>query len=161
MILPNPAMDAVPFTPLTAEFLDNMIENIEFLGASPYGVVRTDTTNGTALSGAGTFKTISLTGLTAGRTYQVFHNGPVLGVSGLGTATLVMKFDGVNIAHQSITTAGSSFQNPAMNISGWFVATGTNHTITITIEANGLTPSTTSTTQRTIVLALHNPTTNI
>lgn len=31
MALPNPGMDAVPFTPLTAEFLDNMIENIEAL----------------------------------------------------------------------------------------------------------------------------------
>lgn len=31
MSLPNPTMDAVPFTPLTAEFLDNMIENIESL----------------------------------------------------------------------------------------------------------------------------------
>lgn len=31
MSLPNPGMDAVPFTPLTAEFLDNMIENIESL----------------------------------------------------------------------------------------------------------------------------------
>jgi len=30
MALPNPGMDAVPFTPLTAEFLDDMIENIEF-----------------------------------------------------------------------------------------------------------------------------------
>ena len=31
MALPNPGMDAVPFTPLTAEFLDDMIENIESL----------------------------------------------------------------------------------------------------------------------------------
>ena len=31
MALPNPGMDAVPFTPLTAEFLDNIIENIESL----------------------------------------------------------------------------------------------------------------------------------
>ena len=31
MPLPNPDMDAVPFTPLTAEFLDDMIENIESL----------------------------------------------------------------------------------------------------------------------------------
>lgn len=31
MSLPNPGMDAVPFTPLTAEFLDDMIENIEAL----------------------------------------------------------------------------------------------------------------------------------
>jgi hypothetical protein len=33
MALPNPGMDAVPFTPLTAEFLDDMIENIESLSA--------------------------------------------------------------------------------------------------------------------------------
>lgn len=32
MALPNTSMDAVPFTPLTAEFLDDMIENIEYLG---------------------------------------------------------------------------------------------------------------------------------
>lgn len=32
MALPNSGMDAVPFTPLTAEFLDDMIENIEYLG---------------------------------------------------------------------------------------------------------------------------------
>ena len=31
MALPNPGMDAVPFTPLTAEFLDDIIENIESL----------------------------------------------------------------------------------------------------------------------------------
>jgi hypothetical protein len=31
MSLPNSGMDAVPFTPLTAEFLDDMIENIESL----------------------------------------------------------------------------------------------------------------------------------
>ena len=33
MSLPNPGMDAVPFTPLTAAFLDDMIENIEALAA--------------------------------------------------------------------------------------------------------------------------------
>lgn len=33
MALPNPGMDAVPFTPLTAEFLDDMIENIESLSS--------------------------------------------------------------------------------------------------------------------------------
>ena len=33
MSLPNPSMDAVPFTPLTAEFLDDMIQNIEALAA--------------------------------------------------------------------------------------------------------------------------------
>lgn len=33
MSLPNPGMDAVPFTPLTSEFLDNLIENIEALSA--------------------------------------------------------------------------------------------------------------------------------
>lgn len=42
MSLPNPTMDAVPFTPLTAEFLDNMIENTQYLadivdGVSPTG----------------------------------------------------------------------------------------------------------------------------
>lgn len=31
MPLPHPGLDAVPFTPLTAEFLDNMNENIESL----------------------------------------------------------------------------------------------------------------------------------
>lgn len=31
MALPNSGMDAVPFTPLTAEFLDEIIENIESL----------------------------------------------------------------------------------------------------------------------------------
>lgn len=30
-MLPNPGMDAIPFTPLTAEFLDDMIANIEAL----------------------------------------------------------------------------------------------------------------------------------
>ena len=33
MALPNPGMDAVPFTPLTAEFLDDMIENIQSLSS--------------------------------------------------------------------------------------------------------------------------------
>ena len=33
MALPNPGMDAVPFTPLTAEFLDDIIENIESLSS--------------------------------------------------------------------------------------------------------------------------------
>jgi hypothetical protein len=33
MPLPNSSMDAVPFTPLTAAFLDDMIENIEALAA--------------------------------------------------------------------------------------------------------------------------------
>jgi hypothetical protein len=33
MSLPNPGMDSVPFTPLTAEFLDDMIENINSLAA--------------------------------------------------------------------------------------------------------------------------------
>ena len=33
MALPHPGMDAVPFTPLTAEFLDSMIENIESLSS--------------------------------------------------------------------------------------------------------------------------------
>lgn len=33
MSLPNPSMDAVPFTPLTAAFLDQMIANIEALAA--------------------------------------------------------------------------------------------------------------------------------
>lgn len=33
MALPNPGMDAVPFTPLTAEFLDDMIQNIESLSS--------------------------------------------------------------------------------------------------------------------------------
>lgn len=33
MPLPNPGLDAVPFTPLTAQFLDDMIENIESLAA--------------------------------------------------------------------------------------------------------------------------------
>jgi len=33
MAFPNPSMDAVPFTPLTAAFLDQMIANIEALAA--------------------------------------------------------------------------------------------------------------------------------
>lgn len=33
MSLPNPGQDAVPFTPLTAEFYDDTIENIEALAA--------------------------------------------------------------------------------------------------------------------------------
>ena len=56
MALPNPGMDAVPFTPLTAEFLDDMIENIESLS------------DGTGFqNGAITTNTLAESAVTAGK----------------------------------------------------------------------------------------------
>jgi len=63
MALPNPGMDAVPFTPLTAEFLDDMIENIESLS------------DGTGFeNGAITTNTLADNGVTPAKLYD-FNSG--------------------------------------------------------------------------------------
>lgn len=56
MALPNTGMDAVPFTPLTAEFLDDMIENIESLSDGTGFETGAITTNTLADNGVTTDK---------------------------------------------------------------------------------------------------------
>lgn len=62
MALPNTGMDAVPFTPLTAEFLDDMIENIESLSDGTGFATGAITTNTLADNGV-TLSKIDRTGL--------------------------------------------------------------------------------------------------
>lgn len=83
MALPNLGMDAVPFTPLTAEFLDDMIENIESLaggtglndrsvslpkidGGATAGVLHTNASGVVSAAGAWTSWTPTLTNITTG-----------------------------------------------------------------------------------------------
>jgi len=47
MQLPNPGMESIPFTPLTAEFVDDMIENIEALAVGVGSI--TINSNGTSI----------------------------------------------------------------------------------------------------------------
>lgn len=79
MSLPNPGMDAVPFTPLTAEFLDNMIENIEAL-ADGSGLDAGSISNANLNTTAGEL----------GGTWQSWT--PTLGNFVVGSGTLIAKY---------------------------------------------------------------------
>lgn len=114
MALPNPGMDAVPFTPLTAEFLDDMIENIESLSDGTGfedGAITTNTLADNAVTAAKTSgiwweelgraslsslgNTIVVSGLPKRKTYKVIacirnsttaSNGTLLRINNNSTA---------------------------------------------------------------------------
>lgn len=157
ILVPENSVDSNALLPdsVTADKLD--IENI------PYGVFLVDTTNGSSIntSSAQTFKTINLSGLTVGRTYLVHSQGPTLAQNQAGTDGFEMRLDSTLLANSSVTPSTSGFQNPRMNLTGFFTATNTSHVLTLRVTANGNTVSTVDLFHRTIVISLPNPATGI
>jgi len=138
MSLPNPGMDAVPFTPLTAEFLDDMIENIESLssgtgfannaiGASKlatsaitlgYAQITSDfgTTSGTAVS-AGLGVTVTIP--SGGRKVRITAFSSYLSSSSAVTITDMTLWDGTvasgtQLALCRTTSGGSNYAIPGI-----------------------------------------------
>ena len=108
MALPNPGMDAVPFTPLTAEFLDDMIENIQALSA------------GTGLAnGAITTNTLAESAVTSQKLASVVYDVPYAAPFAVTTSNKVVYtatnrcfinvyMDFTSGASNTILTVGSS-----------------------------------------------------
>ena len=120
MALPNPGLDAVPFTPLPAEFLDKMNQNIESLangtgfneGAIPATAFaggkysETETPIGTWIDGRTVYRkvTITTTNLASGADSRINH-----GITGLTNKFLLLSLQGcIVFGGQLNNSAGKS-----------------------------------------------------
>lgn len=122
MALPNTGMDAVPFTPLTAEFLDDMIENIEALSDGSgfnTGAIDTASLADGAVTGAKTDgiwweelgrvvlgadgDLISLTPFAAKKYLQVTY--ACIPATGGGTIGITITFNGDSSANYAVRVA--------------------------------------------------------
>jgi hypothetical protein len=135
MALPNPGMDAVPFTPLTAEFLDDMIENIESLS------------DGTGFeNGAITTNTLADNGVTIDKIdssgYPRFIASKNVSQGGATTGTVIAYPAKELDTHNAYSTANSRFTAPIsgtyMFMAGAFANGAANTGLIINISKNGV-----------------------
>lgn len=120
MALPNPGLDAVPFTPLPAEFLDKMNQNIESLangtgfneGAIPATAFaggkysETETPIGTWIDGRTVYRKVVITtmNLVSGADIWINH-----GITGLTNKFLLLSMQGcIVFGGQLNNSAGKS-----------------------------------------------------
>jgi hypothetical protein len=115
MSLPNPGMDAVPFTPLTAEFLDDMIANVEALAA------------GTGLNDASVSAVKLVTGATAHNFVEIGRT--TLAVAGDTITVTVPAFRHLKIVARSTPTGGTNHHTLRFNGD-----TGNNYDIRLSVN---------------------------
>lgn len=98
MALPNPSMSFSPFAILTAEEMNDLVENIEALAIGA-GLTRTTDANGWQVSDYGAWRqyrkrfSYATGSISSGAAYQYVTNGALpVGISSIGTRTLSTGF---------------------------------------------------------------------